>query len=94
MIFRIILKLFLLTSIILCVNGQRCTNGSIIQLRAHTIIKDTYPIDNSAFDCMYRCHPSIEANGVIEMIGIETKFVLEFCTYYGTCQVSCSIMAI
>ena len=88
MVIRLVLKILLLASTIICVSGETCPNGGIIQLITQKVIKDTYPIENSAFDCTYRCHPSNEANGVIDSMGIESMFVVQFCTYYGMCQVS------
>ena len=87
MFIRLVIKLFLLTSIA-CVSGELCQNGGIIELREQQTIKDTYSIGDSTFDCDYRCHPSDEANAVIEKTGVESMFTLEFCPYYETCQVS------
>ena len=77
--------IFLILTAITQVTTQSCTE--IIQLDPQSVL-DTKSIQNDAYTCVYRCHSSGEGNTLIDTGGIESTFILEFCRYYGECNVS------
>ena len=77
--------IFLFLSTITQVTLQSCIE--IMKLDSQSVL-DTKSIQNGAYTCVYRCHSSDEGNTLIDTGGIESTFILEFCPYYGECDVS------